>query len=40
MTATKRSYTKEFKIKAVELNQLKGSIKQVALELDIPGKKS
>ena len=38
MTEPKRIYTKEFKIKAVELSQLKGSLQQVALELDIPAK--
>ena len=38
MTETKRSYTKEFKVKAVELSRLRGSIKQVASELDIPAK--
>ncbi len=38
MTTVKRSYTKEFKIKAVELSNLKGSINQVARELDIPEK--
>ena len=38
MTTLKRSYTREFKIKAVELSNLKGSINQVAKELDIPEK--
>lgn len=38
MTEAKRSYTKEFKIKAVELSLLKGTLQQVALELDIPAK--
>lgn len=38
MTTSKRSYTTEFKIKAVELSNLKGSINQVAKELDVPEK--
>ena len=38
MTTVKRSYTKEFKIKAIELSNLKGSINQVERELDIPEK--
>jgi transposase len=38
MTEQKRSYTKEFKMKAVELSNLKGSLHQVAQELDIPAK--
>lgn len=38
MTSVRRSYTTEFKIKAVELSNLKGSINQVAKELDVPEK--
>lgn len=38
MTAVKRSYTTEFKIKAVELSNLKCSVNQVAKELDVPEK--
>jgi transposase len=38
MEQQKRKYTKEFKIKAVELSNLKGSLNQVAAELDIPAK--
>jgi len=38
MKAQKRSYTNEFKIKAVELSNLKGSLSQVALELEISAK--
>ena len=38
MEQQKRKYTQAFKIKAVELSNLKGSLKQVALELDIPAK--
>jgi transposase-like protein len=36
MTTAKRYYTTDFKIKAVELSNLKGSVNQVAKELDIP----
>ncbi|MFY7963258.1 MAG: transposase [Chitinophagaceae bacterium] len=38
MTTIKRYYTTEFKIKAVELSNLKGSVNQVAKELDVPEK--
>lgn len=36
MKTTKRNYSKEFKIKAVELSNHSGKLKEVAAELDIP----
>ncbi len=38
MTTVKRYYTTEFKIKAVDLSNLKGSVNQVAKELDVSEK--
>jgi transposase len=38
MTTAKRYYTTEFKIKALELSNLRGSVNQVAKELDVPEK--
>jgi transposase len=38
MEQKKRSYSQEFKIKAVELSNHRGSLQSVALELNIPAK--
>lgn len=38
MEQNKRSYSQEFKIKAVELSNHRGSVQSVALELNIPVK--
>jgi len=38
MTTSKRYYTTKFKIKAVELSNLNGSVNHVAKELNVPKK--
>jgi transposase len=38
MTPAKRTYSNEFKIKAVELSDFRGSLQEVATELGIPSK--